>query len=62
MTQEEKAKQAAEMVRQAAKNPLLPGAARVALSCLADAFESMAHEIEILKIRLADKRGNDGSN
>lgn len=56
---EEKAKAAAAAVRGELNHPLFmaaPGAKR-AIQGMADALESLAHEVEILKIRLAEKGG-----
>lgn len=56
---EEKAKKAAEAVREAAKTPLFAAmpTAKKAVIELAEAVESLAHEVEILKIRVNWKGG-----
>jgi hypothetical protein len=56
-TVEENAKEAARVVRAEVSHPLLPGGARRAILGLADVVEEMAHEIEIMKIRLGAING-----
>ena len=53
MQTEEKAERAAEAIRRAVVNPLIPAGARAALIALADSVSCLAHEVEILKMRLS---------
>lgn len=51
MNTEERAEVAAEMMRTELNHPLMPAGAKKALLALAAAVESLAHEVEILKIK-----------
>lgn len=56
MGTEEKAKQAAQMARAELNHPLFMAApgAKKAIQAMADALESLAHEVEILKERASN--------
>lgn len=49
---ETKAKKAAQEVRESLNHPLMPTAAKAALIGLAETVEALAHEVEILRIRV----------
>lgn len=57
MQTEEKAKAAAAMARRELNHPLFMAApsAKKAIQAMADVVEELAHEVEILKIRVAGK-------
>lgn len=59
---EEKARKAVEAARDASNSPLLltMPKVRAAVNLMAEAVEALAHEVEILKIRQADKGANNG--
>lgn len=52
MTVEDKAREAARLAREELNHPLMPSGAKKAIQAMADAVEALAHEVEILKLRI----------
>lgn len=64
MGTEEKAKAAAAMARAELNHPLFMAApgAKKAIQAMAEAVEALAHEVEILKVRIDLRAEAEGSN